>query len=304
MTRDEYFLIIKNNIQSLSIEEQNEALQYYSDYFDDCGDDEKAMQELGDAENLAKEITQKFSNALVKTKKEEQQEDSTQNTQSSSNALYYEFSKTQVKNVEFSFGAAQVVLVSGTKYCIETRGITSSSLECRVDSKGTLIVKNLRNFSQFKFWEHSNSSRIVPRILITIPENAQITNFALRIGAGKLTTKGVNLNYEKAFIEVGAGNMELEHIQGNSSTIRCGMGSLKIVGKLSGRNNIDCGMGAIKMELSLPFEQYSYDAKIGLGSFKFNDVTKNGVSQVCCNAEKENHISVNVGLGSVLINAK
>ena len=40
MTREEYLTALKNNIQSLTLDEQNEALQYYSDYFDDANDDE------------------------------------------------------------------------------------------------------------------------------------------------------------------------------------------------------------------------------------------------------------------------
>ena len=55
MTRDEYMTALKNNIQSLTVDEQNEALQYYSDYFDDAQDDAKVMEELGSPEEVAKE---------------------------------------------------------------------------------------------------------------------------------------------------------------------------------------------------------------------------------------------------------
>ena len=43
MTKKQYMTALKNNIQSLTLDEQNEALQYYSDYFDDANDDEKVM---------------------------------------------------------------------------------------------------------------------------------------------------------------------------------------------------------------------------------------------------------------------
>ena len=69
MTRDEYLTALKNNIQSLTIDEQNEALQYYSDYFDDANDDEKVMEELGTPEEVAALIREKCSNSLVKNEK-------------------------------------------------------------------------------------------------------------------------------------------------------------------------------------------------------------------------------------------
>ena len=56
MTREEYLTALKNNIQSLTLDEQNEALQYYSDYFDDANDDAKVMEELGSPEEVAAHI--------------------------------------------------------------------------------------------------------------------------------------------------------------------------------------------------------------------------------------------------------
>ena len=53
MTREEYMSALKNNIQSLTVDEQNEALQYYEDYFDEANDDQKVMNELGTPEEVA-----------------------------------------------------------------------------------------------------------------------------------------------------------------------------------------------------------------------------------------------------------
>ena len=69
MTREEYLNELKSSIMSLTTDEQAEAIQYYSDYFDEADDDEKVMHELGTPEELAKTIIEKFANALVDTKK-------------------------------------------------------------------------------------------------------------------------------------------------------------------------------------------------------------------------------------------
>jgi len=308
MTRDEYMTALKNNIQSLTVDEQNEALQYYSDYFDDADDDEKVMEELGSPEEVAKLIRERFSNTLVE-KESPKEDDSDQSSASGDNgryeALYYEFKNSDVKNVEFSFGAAEVVLIPGAKFSVETRGIAKNNLLCRIDGEKTLVVKNLNKLSGFNFFNHSNRpGRMVPRILISIPEGAKLGRFKAAIGAGNFVTKDISVSFEKGHIDVGAGNFVLKKIDATDLNMRCGMGNLNIEGSIKGLSNIDCGMGAIKLTLSGNSEDYSYDAKVGLGDFKFNDEKRSGVCQVYASNRKQNHFSVNCGMGSVNISMK
>lgn len=302
MTREEYMTALKNNIQSLTVDEQNEALQYYSDYFDDAGDDAKAMEELGSPEEVAAVIRDKFSNTLVKNKpdgnKQDEQKDSSGGIY---DALYYEFKTSDVKNIEFGFGAAEVVLIQGKKFSVETRGISKQNLLCRIDSEKTLVVKNLNKLSGFNFFNHDRSSRMVPRILISIPDKAALGRFKASIGAGNFTSRDISLSFEHGNIEVGAGNFKIKSIDAKDLNLRCGMGNLHIEGTMKGVSNIDCGMGAIKLILKGNDTDYSYDAKVGLGDFKFNKEKRSGVCQVYANSRKENHFSVNCGMGSVNI---
>ena len=305
MTREEYMTALKNNIQSLTVDEQNEALQYYSDYFDDAGDDAKVMEELGTPEEVAKVIRERFSNTLVKDSKAKDSDDK-EETSSGSNgryeALYYEFKTSDIKNVEFSFGAAEVVMIPGKKFSVETRGIAKDNLMCRIDGEKTLVVKNLNKLSGFNFFNHADRpGRIVPRILISVPEGAKLERFKAAIGAGNFVAKDISVSFEKGHIDVGAGNFILKKIEGNNLNMRCGMGNLNIEGAVKGVSNIDCGMGAIKLSLAGNSSDYSYDAKVGLGDFKFNDEKRSGVCQVYASERKANHFSVNCGMGSVNI---
>ena len=43
MSREEYLNDLKNHLQSLTTDELAEALQYYSDYFEEASDDEKVI---------------------------------------------------------------------------------------------------------------------------------------------------------------------------------------------------------------------------------------------------------------------
>lgn len=306
MTREEYLTALKNNIQSLTLDEQNEALQYYSDYFDDADDDAKVMEELGTPEEVAALIREKCSNSLVKNEKSGDENSDSDSTQSGSTgryeALYYEFKSSEVKNAEFSFGAAEVVLIPGKKFSVETRGIAKNNLLCRLDGEKTLVVKNLNKLSGFNFFNHADRpGRMVPRILISIPEDAKLECFKAAIGAGNFVAKDISLSFEKGHIDVGAGNFVLKRVEANNLNMRCGMGNLNMEGSIKGKSNIDCGMGAIKLDLKGNSADYSYDAKVGLGDFKFNDEKRSGVCQVYASTRKENHFSVNCGMGSVNI---
>ena len=95
----------------------------------------------------------------------------------------------------------------------------------------------------------------------------------------------------------------LNNLYGGSANISCGMGNFQFSGTLSGKTNIDCGMGAVKLNLSGNSSEYSYDAKVGLGDFRFNEEKRSGVGQVK-NSVKDNNFSVNCGMGSVVIEMK
>lgn len=67
------------------------------------------------------------------------------------------------------------------------------------------------------------------------------------------------------------------------------------------KTNIDCGMGNLKLNLFGNEKDYSYDVKLGLGNFKFNKEKRSGTYQSFDENKKENHISVNCGMGNVNI---
>ena len=305
MTREEYLNELKSSIMSLSSDEQAEAIQYYSDYFDEADDDEKVMRELGSPEELAKTIIEKFANALVDTKKagegdSEQEEENASADGYSIDALYYEFKKSEVKNFSMDFGAAEVALIEGDKYSIETRGLQEECINCYLNKEGTLVVSNNRRFN-LNFWSHNRRSRIVPRILVTVPENASVEKLRISVGAGKLVSRKLSVSCRSGSISVDAGNLVLDGIFGGKIDMRCGMGNLEFTGSVTGTVNLDCGMGNTKISLKGDPKNYSYDAKVGLGDFRFNDEKKSGVCQIYNNQKKDNHFSVNCGMGSVTI---
>ena len=306
MTRDEYLSALKNEILALSSDEQAEALQYYSDYFDDANDDEKVIQELGSPAELGKIISEKFANAVVKTSSDSDSSSDNKDNCSSNeydNGLFYSFNNDDVKNLALDFGIANVVLIKGDKYTVETRGIAECDLNCHLSGEGTLVIGNSRKIP-LNFFSHDRSQRFVPRILITVPDGASLNKFELIVGAGQFRGKDCNFKCKLGRIEVGAGNLIVRNVFGGEIDFRCGMGNLEFGGSLTGRSNIDCGMGAVKMELNGSISDYSYDLKLGLGDVKINDKKHSGVYQSLNNPKKDKHFSINCGMGSVNIKIK
>lgn len=307
MTREEYLSALKNEIMSLTQDEQAEALQYYSDFFEEANDDEKVIAELGTPEELAKTITAKFANAVVPTESDEETEETSSSNKNDSEygetVLYYSFENNDVRNLDLSFGIAQVVMIKGEHYAVETRGISANDLSCHLSAEGTLCIANNRKVN-FSFFSHDRGVRFVPRVLITVPSFTELNKFALKMGAGDFKSKDVDIKCSTGAITVGAGSVKIGSVKGGELDFRCGMGSLEFKGSVTGNSDLDCGMGNLKLSLEGNEEDYSYDLKLGIGDFKINKDKRGGFYQSVMNGRKKNHFSVNCGMGSVNIKIK
>lgn len=300
MKREEYLKELKKNLFALTIEEQNEAMEYYSSYFEDANDDEKVIEELGSPEELAKIIEEKFANALSKCQKSEENDEqkSEKKVYKNRDNLYFEYENESVKNLLLKFNFSQVVVIPGEIYSVETRGIDFKSLNCCLSEDGSLIINNTKKFN-FGFW--NNHKFISPRILITIPKECKLNHFDLTVSGGTFKTKEISLYCDSSSINLGAGDVFLKSIYGGKMDFHVGMGNLSYIGTVSKKTNIDCGMGNLKLNLFGNEKDYSYDVKLGLGNFKFNKEKRSGTYQSFDENKKENHISVNCGMGNVNI---
>lgn len=327
MTRDEYLMTLKGGLSSLSEEEQNEAIKYYSDYFEEINDDVKVFAELGSPDDVATLTVEHYKASEDNQKKiEEENSDETeaefnedksadyrsdesgynsfksekkrQSSSKASNALFYRFDN--VNNLDFNFGAAEVVAIKGSCFSVETRGIDKNSLNCFVNSSGTLIVHNRKRIN-LNWFNHDRSSSVIPKILLTVPDGSNFGSVRINVDAGTFYSEEAGFSFAKGKIDVGAGSIVVHKINGKNLSLRCGMGSVNLEGKLEETTNIDCGMGSVKLTLKGNAQDYSLDSKVGLGEVKFNDEKKSGVGQSYAEIKKENHFSVNCGMGTVNI---
>lgn len=308
MNREQYLNKLKNLLPSLSEEERNEALQYYSDYFDEADDDEKVIAELGSAEEVAQNIIEKFAGVPATTdsvneEKEERAEYENVHTLAD-DALCFDFEDKDIRAMKMQLGGCSAVFIKGKQWMIESRGLLRDEIECRVMNDGTLVVNIIsgsKRFHFFGFFNHERKTRHIPRLLVTIPENASLRKVNLKVGAGNFLFKDSVFTTEDLFCEIGAGNLSLNGIEITNMKMSCGMGNVSFAGSVKKNLILDCGMGNIKMDLDGNQNDYSFDCKVGLGDFRFGDKSYSGVHTVIAEYKKEKHISANTGLGTIRI---
>ncbi len=187
---------------------------------------------------------------------------------------------------------------------VESRGLLKDEIECTVKNDGTLVLNNVSNvkrFHFFGFFNHDRKTRYVPRILVTIPENASLSQGKFAFGAGNFLFKDTQFSVQEMHCELGAGNLELQTLNVGKLRMKVGMGNVKYTGIVDERLLLDCGMGAVNMNLKGNSNDYSYDCKVGLGDFNFDGDVKKGVHTVMADKMKKQHVSANVGMGSVKI---
>lgn len=290
MTRQEYLQELKEELKTLPVEEQEEALEYYRSYFEEAGNDQDVMEQFGSPTQLAASIKEKF--ASVPAVQQNQSQDGS----------YGNFTNSEVKNLDISVGIAEVVMAAGEYFSVDFRGISPGNIHYGLSPFGTFSIQNDRKIPDISSWRHDNKNR--PRILIKIPTKTTLDILRLHVGAGSFVSKGVDITVSRSYIDVGAGFIDIKTVYGGPAELRCGMGKLSYTGTLSGLVKADCGMGMLSLDLTGCEADYSLAAKVGLGSVQFNTIRKNALGTIPCTEQKQNHFSVNCGMGYVTIQMK
>lgn len=172
-------------------------------------------------------------------------------------------------------------------------------------------IKSDKTFS----WHPSNTSR--GTIIIYLPNEFNISELDLNLGAGKIdidkifvetllmdlgagtmTAKEINV-YEKAMINGGAGNININSGTINNLNLKLGAGNASIQSDLTGSNTLTTGVGRLNLGLSRSKDNYRFDINKGLGNIILNDFD---VSEDTLIGDGETKIKINGAVGNIIIN--
>lgn len=212
----------------------------------------------------------------------------------------------QFSKMKLEISTANLTVKSeGNSYRVEKYQIPKNT---KIESKdGVLEIKNEKIFNK----NDSKSS-----ITVYIPENVEIDDVAIEIGAGTVNIEEIKA--KNVDFDFGAGNVELENISVNNNTkIQCGagqviikkseltnanidagVGKLSYLGELKGNSKISCGVGSVQLDLIGDSDMYEIHAEKGIGDIKIDDVS---VADNSTTGNGENKINIEGGVGSVNI---
>lgn len=210
----------------------------------------------------------------------------------------------QFSKMKLEISTANLTVKSeGNSYRVEKYQIPKNT---KIESKdGVLEIKNEKIFNK----NDSKSS-----ITVYIPENVELDDVAIEIGAG--TVNIAEIKAKNVDFDFGAGNVELENISVNNNTkIQCGagqviikkseltnanidagVGKLSYLGELKGNSKISCGVGSVQLDLIGDSDMYEIHAEKGIGDIKIDDVS---VADNSTTGNGENKINIEGGVGSV-----
>lgn len=265
MKKEDYLAVLEEKLASLPENEASEKIRYYADYFDEFGDDENAALSLGNPEELARSI---LADKEVQVRSSEKTY-----LELSSDKLYWEFPSSCVKNLSLHLGSLNALIIPGSNYSVETRGLSGEEIHCFVDKTGTLTIQNTKVIPGLSYFSHSHerNRHFYPRVLITVPENAEIYSFFVGIGAGILKSDKIDIKYQKGFFQVFAGNVELSRLIGEKNIIRCAFGRISLDGRFPENTDVDNFLGKVSINTETKKENCSLESHSILGKIGWDD---------------------------------
>lgn len=225
----------------------------------------------------------------------------------------YSFPVEAIDKLELDIGASllEVKYEDGDQYQVQVRQSKRGYISCEED-EGTLNIESGIESSTFNLGGEKGN-----KIILTIPKDAKLREIELTLGAGSCT--GDRLCADTIFIEVGAGNLEVDKLKaektmeltvgaGNIEVDKIEAGQLEVeceVGrcyakKVTTKADIDlsCDAGYVYMGLQAAEESYNYDLSCSIGSLKIAGQQYNGVDfskDTDHGADKELTAECNVG---------
>lgn len=231
---------------------------------------------------------------------------------------------SNVKSVDIDIHYGKVYIKQGEQFAIEASNVNRKYLRSYVDGD-TWRIEDDSNFEINFFGIHLGDRGVDfndgnSLITIYIPEyftaeeididlgagNIEINQIAgnsvsLDVGAGKMQVDKL-IAYDEADLTVGAGNITINNIESNNTDLECGMGEITINGVLKGDSNVECGVGQVTLDLEGNEEDYNYYIDSGVGDVIINEDKYSFTSSTKkVNDNAKNDFDINCGVGNVTI---
>ncbi len=334
MTSKEYLKELQDELKTLPVDEQNEALDYYAQYFEDAlaaaqGAESKTeeelvqniMTDLGTPVQLAAEIKSTFASVPATTGKRfdyQKKEKRPHGFEEDEN--YFQGRKAYAENarvaqgpfivrsdnvqtLELEFNMAEVVIIpsKGDEITAEGRGPRGFTLEFEVED-GALRIKNTLKEARMFFRKRKGFpiGMNTPRVLIELPENLTLDSFIMDMNAGSIRAQDISVQTTRFAVALNAGDAKISGITSTRKTkLDCNAGNISVKGSFRGKSLLDCNAGNISLETTGSVREYSLTEDINMGSVTVNGEKHKAFADDYTSGEKENDILADVNCGKI-----
>lgn len=238
-----------------------------------------------------------------------------------------------VDSIEIDINYGEVILEEGTEFSIRVEHMMEDSFDSDVVNGVWRIKNDLDNRNSINIFGWSIPISIFgngifndysPDVYITLPKGFVSKQLRISVDAG--TLEADKLNSERAYLQVGAGSMEIRKFSATNSSsyqvgageliindltahnieMDCGIGSIFINGVITGNSFIETGIGRIELDLYGNEEDYNYDLECGIGGISLNDRSYGGLGTESSvhHTNAENSFDLNCGIGEINISIK
>ena len=236
------------------------------------------------------------------------------------NQRTYTFDGKQIREMQIDSGSGDVRICprddGGSQ--VEVSATERNYTHYEVNQSGeTLKITGKGSWNGISIGRHQSSE-----VTIYVPENMDLDNLELYVGAGDLeveaplTTDGLYVDTGvgdmevseeltvdgDARIDVGTGNITIYDLNCSGSLdSSCGVGNLELLGTVRGDIAAKCGTGDMKINLKGDSSKYNYELSCGVGSLYVNGTEYSSLKKnlVIRNGDQYPDIFLDTGVGDL-----
>lgn len=195
--------------------------------------------------------------------------------------------KGDVEELDLEIGGSMVEIKDSEDEYVYIESSNAGKTQVYVED-GVLYVRSLRPSNLMN--EIKNST-----ITLYLPQNCQLSEMKISLGAGLLKLKGMNvesmaaqigagqllledLSLEQIAVSLGAGEVKAENVTMGSFSAEIGAGNLELNGIINGDTQISCSMGNVSMKLQGQETDFDYELNCVAGNMEIGDDEFSGAS--------------------------
>ena len=268
-------------------EDKTESYQDDEDWDDDedidADDDDEEDQDEINSQNEQKQ------KETTKSQEKDNMKDATGIIEGNGKAVYQNIS--EIKSTVWA-GRIHLKTQSGTDEITVESKDTHEKLGFRAYAKnGTLYLSSNKKITKVK-----NIGK--GTITVTLPVDMELEKAELNLKAGEL--KAEQIFAKNLEVNAGAGEVNILEFTSEKAKFKCGAGSVTASGDAKEKIDADCGVGEMNLKIKGNQKDYNYDLHCGIGEINCGDYSLSGLgseNNVDNGADKK--MDIDCGIGSI-----